>query len=784
MKFGKNLVHLSVPEWKVYNLDYNDLKTTIREVTQANSPNLRELHSKFLENFDYLNLFVLTKSGELSRKLKMSLAEYKRIHASQSEDTAKFARLNELHYQVINETSTELRKLTKFLLVQKIAVKKIFKKFAKHYPDENMARMFIDSLTHTLQTNPQSFTSFDLTPLTADLLVLLELIEQDLKTLHEQIHRKFPNRLQKTHSMSTIKTIKTDTYSQASEPAENANLDGKIDQAGRFDLITMLKKNFALHTLIPKDTTSRNDVSLSMDVYLHIPKLKSSRLSVVYLTTSSEDENPSYILLYADELVSLVVAYTGGLRKYSYCNLPNSVVESLLTFLNAEDEPARQQVVGILVDFLDNDSLSSMTKHTINSILYSEVRPTLKLVCNRSRYFLPKDAPEADDTVSASGAPVEAKSYADSYYLTLDENIFTSNAPGNVVSFDTGRMDAFPFSRCSIHSNDATLHNFEQLLVTTLSDDVVQNKFRPIELRRMPVKVQNLVNNTSVYFYKNLSLFDYMRSCYCNVMPSDTNNHFLVLLSANLFKGYENVETVNTQASVDDSIIQDKARSILNRQLSCRSIQISTQVPYETKVKEFRVHDLEQLEDEEDEYFVYLTLNNDLEDNWLNNFILLFIKMRHRTSRALRALHLLPKPEKPDHYLNYDLINEDPTFFNSTNDYQIQLVADYDDILSAVYFTLCFTAMFISAINVGIVYGILKLQDEDIRFNILNNLGVFMLLVFGYIFALLFSMTSFNFNFRRFSEPPASHTVVISAGFLMVTVSVVWTVIMTLPLHL
>lgn len=68
MKFGDNFHQLSIPEWKSYNLDYNGLKYQIRNITQSNSSDLSQLHSAFIENFDYINLFIKTKFGELTRK--------------------------------------------------------------------------------------------------------------------------------------------------------------------------------------------------------------------------------------------------------------------------------------------------------------------------------------------------------------------------------------------------------------------------------------------------------------------------------------------------------------------------------------------------------------------------------------------------------------------------------------------------------------------------------------------------------------------------------------------
>lgn len=857
MKFGKNLEHLSIAEWKVYNLDYNDLKATIRDVTRDKNLDLSTLYRKFSDNFDYLNLFVCTKLGELSRKLKVSLAEFLFIQNNESDSpAAKLARLSLLHYLMINEISTDLRKLTKFILVQKIALKKIFKKLAKHYPDPKKSKAFISSLSTMLHSNPSSFVNFDLSFLTTKLLLLLEELDRELKMLHDLLHRKFVyhplphGNLRKNHSVATLKT--TTSLASATSSPENvhidAHVDNSIDQAAKFDLITNLKKNFVLLALMPKDIISRNDLSLSMDVYLNIPKLgDSSRISIIFLSENVNDETPSYVVSYENLSVSIVVAHTGGLRKYSYCCLPNSIIESILHICKTDNQALKQELEALLFDLLSSTHLPPMAKITINALLGNKHSPSLKLICDRTRYFINKDLTQlndgdgSDEEVRSSPldslmgsdtkatSTVDTKIYEDSYYMTFDENIYTTNSIPNKISFGTDDMDAFPFSMFNIHTNDSNLHNFEATLSTEVDGNTVVSKYKEITLRKMPVKIQNFLRSASVQLYKNLSIYDYMRSCYLNFIPSEQNNHYSILLSINLLKILENVDIVNTQTTVDENILQYKSRNILRRQMSCKSLQdlsLGRTPPLvepdqqsifeaesvfsehlmakDTKTSEMhrpidvlagyhqKFNDLENLDeedDEEDSYFVYLTFNNDLDDNLLNNILLSFIKFKHRIRRALRAFNLHSnRPEvwkmhkekvlrDRDTLFNYDSINEDPTFFNTANDYQIQLVYDYDHVLSVMYFAMSFSGLFIAGINLGIVYGLLKLQQENLDFNMVNNPWVDILLVFGYLFSLMFSMTSINLNFQRFRSTPLVHSAIIWACFFMVITTVLWTII-------
>lgn len=857
MKFGKNLAHLSIPEWKDYNLDYNDLKASIRDVTNDPNADLSALYQKFLANFDYLNLFVTTKSGELARKLKVSLREFQSIQygGDQESNASRLAKLSRLQFLIMNDISAELRKLTKFILMQKIAVKKIFKKFAKHFPDEKRSKKFIASLTHVLQSNPRSFLNFDLTLVTSQLLALLEDIDKELKQLQELLHKKLifhplpHGQLQKTHSTTTIKTTKSSLMSATSSP-ENAHMDASVGNSightAKFDLITKIKKNFNLLALVPKDIISRNDLSLSMDVYLNIPKLsEQSRICITYLTENCDDENPSYVISYEHTKESVVVAYTGGLRKYSYCSLPNSVVESIFTVCRTENPALKQELEALLLEQINSRALPSMANLTINSLLSSAHTPSLKLICDRTRYFIHKDLTQNNDnddihenftnspidSIAGSDtkplSTVDTKVYEDSYYMTFDENIYTTNSFSNKISFGTDQMDPFPFSVFNIHSNDSNLHNFETTLSTSIEGNTVVSKYKEITLKRMPVKIQIFLRNSTVQLVKKLSIFDYMRSCYFNIIPDQQNNHYSRLLSINVLKNLENMEIVNNQATVDDNIIQDKSRSLLRRQMSCKSLQeisfgktpplvdersnieansvVSERLalkdtgifenyrPYDESQLLYlkKYNDLENLDDEDDEdsYFVYLSFNNDLDDNLLNSLLLSFIKFKHRIRRALNAFNFHTNGptlwrtykeklgERDNSMLNYDSINEDPTFFNLANDYQIQLVYDYDHVLSVVYFTLCFSGLFVSGINLGIVYGLLKLQQENRDVDVINSPWMVFMLIFGYLLSLMFSMASINLNYHRFRATPPAHSGIIWTGFFLVTATLVWTVI-------
>lgn len=843
MKFGQNLACLSIPEWKVYNIDYNDLKASIRGITQKQEPaSLVNLHGKFIENFDYVNLFLSTKTGELQRKLQLYKTDLELVLQADIDAAAKYRKLVPFHSHVINDVSVTVKKLTKYILVQKIALKKIFKKLAKHYPDQAKSSKFIASLSHYLHVNPRSFVNFDLSPLTSQLAALLEDIERESRSIHLSMHRKYTyatpqGQLKKSASCSSVGTNVASAASEESSLYENLHVDYNVDQLAKFDLVSNLKKNFALHSLLPKDTTSRNDLTLCIDVVLNLQKLKGpSKMSVTYLTQGSEDQNPSYIVSHEHQKSSVLIVHTGGLRKYSYCCLPNLVAEALLQYMLSEDDATQIKAENLLTEYLSSHEVTAMTKLTINALVWNNLRPSLKLVFDRTRFFLHKNASQHNgmpghEGASASVSPlttgseylpetsnatstVDNRDYEDSFYMLLDENIFTLDEIDSRILFDIGHMDPFPFNKFSIHSNGTNLYNFQESLKTTIEGNQLVNKYRSITLKKLPVKVQNLLLNSLVHPFKDFNLYDYMRSCYFNYIPEEQNNHYLQILNINLFKNYENVEYVNNQNVFDEGLIQDKSRVILSRLKSCTSLQntldpqargsvlpkrrnsidknVSSVRLYQLFDPDYvkRMNDLSALEnigdDDDENYYWYLQYSSDLDDSFLNNVILSFIRSKMRLLRSFRVFRRLSYSHKEKGLLDaengsvfrYDSLDEEPLYLNNESDYQVRFVHDYDTILSFIYFTLCFTSLFISGINFGIIFGILRLQQEEVQFSDANNMFVFIMLVFGFLFALIFSMISINLNLQRLRHLPATHLGIIWTGFVVVTASILWTVIM------
>lgn len=600
MKFGKNLTHLSIPEWKGYNIDYNDLKKQIRHLTQSQSTNLRPLELSFIENFDHVSLFVKTKYGELNRKLqyfRVVLSHIQTGLASSSKTALATARtkLHEVFYHVV-ELSIVLKNLSKFILIQKIACKKIFKKLLKYYPDREKSKQLINLLKLYLHLGDTSFVNFDLSSLTLDLTSLFE----DIKTVHRAMENpsSIPQRIsqptsntntgdgpasplllhssiRKKHSIAdslatndtvSVHNLKSNMVHNSSF-ADLARL--RHNTSVVFDVKSLLKKNFNLSFLIADDPNTLNESLLTLNVYLNLEILdQNNSLSIIYLQSPKFDYRcPSLIITQADQPQLAIVCYSGGLRQFSYCFLPNEFVQD---FLN---DP--KSLNTLPAQFQSNARIIQ----TLNCLRYNEFTPKLKIVSKRSRFiFHEGDFDDGALEGQASATPAALKTgtnngdisntntplhpsnasttsfsrFEDDYLLTLDYNIYTTNSPALVNLLDLedyeNKMDRFPFATLSVTSNDSNLFNFISNLKTIIKTTdqsetrILENKYTAPTLRRLPEPLQHIIQQESTFnMYKDLSLYDYMLSCYCNIIPQFEENHYANLLYLNLLKKLEEV---------------------------------------------------------------------------------------------------------------------------------------------------------------------------------------------------------------------------------------------------
>lgn len=836
MKFGHNFDDLSIPQWRIHNLDYNHLKGEIRKLTDSHANtegfpplkrNLRHLNRAFVEDFDRVSLFAITKYGELSRRLAFQEMAFSLIlpRGSVSEDgtldTASNSdirsarrrslvedqiKVDEILYQCY-ELSGTTQDLSKFILMQKIACRKIFKKYQKYAQNKKKAQAFVDNLKDYLYTNEHSFFNVDLSSLTLKLAELIRLIKEHRSRLCDDL---------KSKSYSPTSLIVASMNKLAATNPSPLHVQQKFSSAGtEFDLLTCIKKNFHIDCIIPDETNSVNETILNLNVNLGLDVVDVNQeiayMSVLFLQNSDQmDEDPSYIISDHSQDVSTVVAHTGGLRKYAYCVLPNDVVQYLLDYLNSKTDK--------LKGYFHHTTLSLLTKLTIETIIKQKHTPKCRVDFQRHRYWMRKDIVLTQTHSHDESTPslFEGKTYQDDYYITLDKKIQTTtdarsiNILGEVV--DEAVFDIFPYAHLMVHSNDSNLSTFVNDLRTPIEDGTIGRSYSSSLLRKLPVKIQDLLtNNNSLTLVKNLSFYHYMLSCYFNMALDHhhINSEYSNLLNLNLLKNYEQVENFKNQRNAENRLLKNNSLQVLHHQNSLKSFSDLHPQPPALKKNDSMLsmattkddlsiftHDylgrhglLEELvsdedstnEEEDNNYLHYLKLhihrNND--ESIIGDFILRMLRFK---KRALSKLTFSSNKGRRE----YEILSDDlERNYGSTHDNDMSVgqrnlrrifEEDFDHTLSYFYFSLFFISLFVSGVELGIIYSLLGAQDEDSKLLMSKNLLVVLVLLLGLFVSLIFGMISINLNLQRY-YPLTSHTVILWLGFAVVAFASIWCVI-------
>ncbi|TKA78414.1 hypothetical protein B0A49_01378 [Cryomyces minteri] len=177
MKYGETLRQRSIPEWGHYNVDYDDIKQLIKEHTTPGTgkalsipgqgdSSAREFENNlfdiFADQHQRIDLFVKSKTGEIQRRLshlskqvhELSLRERRagqRIHARRLE------RYGRIESEAV-KAGDEIQSLSRFLGAQRIAFRKLLKKYKKWTGSETLESRFKEQI----EDQPGNFLKADL----------------------------------------------------------------------------------------------------------------------------------------------------------------------------------------------------------------------------------------------------------------------------------------------------------------------------------------------------------------------------------------------------------------------------------------------------------------------------------------------------------------------------------------------------------------------------------------------------------------------------------------------
>ncbi|KAM0254949.1 hypothetical protein ACHAQJ_006257 [Trichoderma viride] len=182
MKYGNQLERESVPEWSLHNLDYNSLKheikvhTTRDQATALAIPGHQDtalqrfeeaLYNELCNQHDRLDLFVVSKADEVSRRLDHIAASIKRFVAKNSHhsDSPSASLRNQRKFikyeRELLRCREDTQALSRFANAQIIAFRKILKKYRKWTGSSSLSSRFNEEVL----SNPKSFTRRSFTDL-------------------------------------------------------------------------------------------------------------------------------------------------------------------------------------------------------------------------------------------------------------------------------------------------------------------------------------------------------------------------------------------------------------------------------------------------------------------------------------------------------------------------------------------------------------------------------------------------------------------------------------------
>ncbi|CCF55683.1 hypothetical protein KAFR_0A02450 [Kazachstania africana CBS 2517] len=196
MKFGEQILDKSVPEWKYNNINYGKLKIAIKEATSIytnedeNQRYLSRCTALFIEEFNTVNTFTCFKIKEISSRIlsiESSIIRYSEQSAIDQRNDEKTANNYNKRLLLIRrrvkKCSIELKMLSRYLILQRVATRRLFEKFTGLHPKgketakEYIANTLENSETLKVGYEGISFMSLDLEPYLLEISLILDVLD-------------------------------------------------------------------------------------------------------------------------------------------------------------------------------------------------------------------------------------------------------------------------------------------------------------------------------------------------------------------------------------------------------------------------------------------------------------------------------------------------------------------------------------------------------------------------------------------------------------------------------
>ncbi|CEP63308.1 Vtc5p LALA0_S07e07184g [Lachancea lanzarotensis] len=248
MKFGSQIQDRSVPEWRLNNIDYKSLKEAVKKVTTfrpdkeitdswETDKELKWLYKIFVAQFRNINAFVSLKIKEASTRLVSVQSSIVRLQQNAAGPTKRnlHRQLGLIHLH-LNSSNTELLRICRFLILQKIALRKLFKKLLKYYPYEQAKA---EGLVQALKTCPELiegedgivFTTVDLDPYLLEISLIVDVMQELEQVRTKQDHN---DKSSEQHDVSKSMSTEPASRKSSSQVDFDASFLGKATRLQSF----------------------------------------------------------------------------------------------------------------------------------------------------------------------------------------------------------------------------------------------------------------------------------------------------------------------------------------------------------------------------------------------------------------------------------------------------------------------------------------------------------------------------------------------------------------------
>ena len=179
MSFSSQILDKSVPEWKHDNIDYDKIKQVIK--SHKNDKQL--LVDTFSEQFEIVNIFLSLKIKEISTKILSIESSIIKFSQDQLESSDKNSPILKRKLKMIrthaSKCSKELEKLSRYIILQRVATKQLFQKIIKHFDSESSNEVIRDIKNLPMFKSGYeniSFNNIDLDPYFWELSLIFDVI--------------------------------------------------------------------------------------------------------------------------------------------------------------------------------------------------------------------------------------------------------------------------------------------------------------------------------------------------------------------------------------------------------------------------------------------------------------------------------------------------------------------------------------------------------------------------------------------------------------------------------